>query len=123
MVSLARGMFILGVALIASSGLSASPALAASDVEPEATNRVVVTVQGVGCPFCVFGIEKWLGKIDGVQDVQMDLETGRVTLTLEPGASVTEDQLRRAVEQAGFTPGETIQGIDYRGTPEKADAE
>lgn len=81
------------------------------------SEQIVVQVDGAGCPFCVFGIEKWFIKIDGVEDVAMDLETGKATLTLKPGAQVTEEMVEHAVKKAGFTPS-AIQGITYKKEPE-----
>ena len=66
--------------------------------------RVVVAVDGLSCPFCVYGIEKKLGAVDGVRDVSIDLKTGLATVHLEEGASPDVGALRRAVEKAGFTP-------------------
>jgi mercuric ion binding protein len=35
-------------------------------------------VDGMSCPFCVYGIEKRLRKIDGVEDVRADLAQGNI---------------------------------------------
>ncbi len=60
-------------------------------------------VDGLSCPFCAYGIEKRLTRIEGVQSVQTDISDGVVVVTMRPDASLDEDEARRAVEKAGFT--------------------
>ena len=67
-------------------------------------SHVTVAVDGLGCPFCVYGIEKKLKAVDGVADVEIDLKTGLATVDLAPGATPDVAALRKAVEKAGFTP-------------------
>ncbi|MDA0350220.1 MAG: heavy-metal-associated domain-containing protein, partial [Verrucomicrobia bacterium] len=39
-------------------------------------SHVSIAVDGLGCPFCVYGIEKQLKHIDGVKKVDIELKTG-----------------------------------------------
>jgi len=66
--------------------------------------QIIVRVDGASCPFCAFGLEKRLGKIKGVNDVKLEMKEGKVIVTLDKGASVSEEALREAVDEAGFTP-------------------
>jgi len=59
-------------------------------------------VNGMACPFCAFGIEKKLLDVDGVRNVEVGLDEGRLRLGLEPGNSATTAALEAAVEKAGF---------------------
>ena len=59
-------------------------------------------VNGLSCPFCAFGIEKKLLDVDGVRDVEVFLDEGRIALTFHPGADATVDDLEDAVAKAGF---------------------
>ena len=59
-------------------------------------------VNGLSCPFCAFGIEKKLLEVDGVQDVEVFLDEGRLTLTFEADNEATVADLAKAVEKAGF---------------------
>lgn len=68
-----------------------------------ADNHYVLGVDGLACPFCAYGIEKRLGKIDGVTDVQVDVGESVVRVTLQEGKTLTEEQADRAVNEAGFT--------------------
>jgi len=69
--------------------------------------KQVYTLQadGLACPFCAYGIEKQLGKIDGVEAIETDIAAGTVTVTMQPGAKLEEAQARGAVEAAGFSLG------------------
>lgn len=60
-------------------------------------------VDGLACPFCAYGIEKRLTALEGVERVEVDIQEGRVAVTLREGARLTEGQARRAVAEAGFS--------------------
>lgn len=76
--------------------------------EASPAQQIIVRVDGASCPFCAFGLEKKLGRIEGVAGVTMDLKSGKATVVLKKGATVSEQALRQAVEEAGFTPREII---------------
>jgi copper ion binding protein len=56
-------------------------------------------VTGMTCGHCVQAVTSEVSAIDGVTDVQVDLESGRVDVT---GENVTEDDVRAAVDEAGY---------------------
>ena len=60
-------------------------------------------VDGLGCPFCTYGIEKQLSAIDGVDKVAVDLSKGQVVVIMKQNASLTEKQAQQAITDAGFT--------------------
>ncbi len=62
-------------------------------------------VDGLACPFCAYGIEKELNRTDGVESIRIDINAGTVTVTMAEGATMTEAQAGRIVEDAGFTLG------------------
>ena len=64
-----------------------------------------IRVDGLGCPFCVKGIEKHLKKVEGVDRLSTSLKKGEVTLQYAPGATFDIESLQRAVKRGGFTPG------------------
>ena len=84
------------------------PALAQQSSEQNIPHHVIVRVDGASCPFCAFGLEKRIGRIEGVHDVKMELKAGKAIVTLQEGATVSEDALRQAVKEAGFTAREII---------------
>lgn len=62
-----------------------------------------LAVNGLACPFCAYGIEKKLESLDGVDTVDIQLNEGVVVVTMEQGATLSEDRAREAVSEAGFT--------------------
>lgn len=64
-----------------------------------------IQVDGLGCPFCVKGIEKHLKKVEGVNRLSTNLKKGEVTLEYAPGAVFNILALQKAVKRGGFTPG------------------
>lgn len=68
-----------------------------------ADHQYVLGVDGLACPFCAYGIEKRLNKVDGVTDVQVDVGKSVVHVTMQEGKVLTEDRARQAVDEAGFT--------------------
>ncbi len=63
----------------------------------------VLSVDGLACPFCAYGIEKRLRTLEGVETIQVDIEQGKVTVVTRDPIELTEDQLRDKVKEAGFT--------------------
>ncbi len=90
-------LLLLGLLLAAAAAL---PARAQDALEKP---DVVLEVDGLSCPFCAFGIEKKLKKIDGVAHLAVHLEAGKVELKMKEGATVSEERLLQAVKEAGFT--------------------
>jgi len=59
------------------------------------------TVTGMTCSHCVSSVTEEVGELPGVRDVQVDLDSGRVTVTAD--APVGVDDVRAAVEEAGYS--------------------
>ena len=60
----------------------------------------VYQVKGMSCDHCKMAVKKAIGGIAGVRDVDVDLATGRVTVTYE--GDLDDRQVREAVEDAGY---------------------
>jgi copper ion binding protein len=58
------------------------------------------TVVGMTCGHCVASVSEEVGAIAGVENVDVDLDSGRVTVT--SGSPVDEAQVKAAVEEAGY---------------------
>ncbi len=67
--------------------------------------EVRLSVDGLSCPFCVYGLEKKLKNINGVKDLQIDLKSGSAVITLEEGLVPDTSTFENAVKKAGFTLG------------------
>jgi copper chaperone len=59
------------------------------------------TVTGMTCGHCVSSVTEEISQIDGVQKVDVELASGKVTVT--SGRPVAEDDVRAAVAEAGYT--------------------
>lgn len=67
--------------------------------------EVLIVVMGVTTPFATFGLIHRFEQIAGVESVTFNLLHGIADVTLRPGAVVTDDEFRRAVRNASYTPG------------------
>jgi mercuric ion binding protein len=73
-----------------------------------------LTVNGISCPFCAFGIEKKLLDVDGVDGVEVSLDDGRIAVTFAAGNSATVGDLVEAVDNAGFKLAALTLSVDGR---------
>jgi cation transport ATPase len=65
--------------------------------------QVNLTVFGMDCAPCAHAIHVSMKGIQGVNTVDVDLNTGLVTIKLNPGNSASMKQFNEAVEKNGFT--------------------
>jgi copper chaperone len=65
-------------------------------VMPETTFHVV----GMTCGHCVSAVREEVEKLDGVEEVAVDLDAGKVTVT--SAHPVSDTDVRSAVEEAGY---------------------
>lgn len=74
---------------------------------PAAQGQVVeIGVAGMSCEFCAYGVEKKLKGVSGVQQAKVSLDEGKARIVMAPGQAADLTTLRKAIEAAGFTPGE-----------------
>jgi copper chaperone len=57
------------------------------------------TVQGMTCSHCVLSVREEVSEVAGVDRVDVDLASGRMTVT---GQHVSDDAVRAAVAEAGY---------------------
>lgn len=57
-------------------------------------------VTGMNCQHCVDAVTAEVGRLDGVEQVQVDLGAGAVTVT--SAAPLVLEQVRAAIDEAGF---------------------
>lgn len=79
---------------------------------------IVIGVDGLACPFCAYGLEKKLKKLDGVADIYVDMDKGKTDIKLKEGATLSEEKIKKAVEDAGFTV-RSFTYADKKAKPEK----
>lgn len=64
------------------------------------TTTSTYDVKGMTCGHCVSSVTNELNKLPGVNDVAVDLDAGRVTITSDQPLGI--DTVRSAVDEAGF---------------------
>jgi copper ion binding protein len=58
------------------------------------------TVKGMTCGHCVSSVKEEVGEVPGVTGVEVELETGRLTVHSE--APISADRIEAAVKEAGY---------------------
>jgi len=72
---------------------------------PAQVLNVTVSVDGMVCPFCTYGVEKNLKDVDGVKSVKIDLKKATATLIALKDKAIDINEIPNAIKQSGFTPG------------------
>ena len=60
----------------------------------------VLKVKGMTCHHCAMSVTKALTRLEGIRDVQVDLEKGEVRF--ENPNAVAHGRIQKAVEEAGY---------------------
>lgn len=85
--------------------LTAWPAFG-KDADAVPSRQIKVKVDGLSCPFCAFGLEKYLKKIEGTKKVTIYVDEGKAILRLKEDAPLDTHSVSKAVKKGGFTPRE-----------------
>lgn len=64
--------------------------------------EVMVTVKGMVCSFCAQGIKKTFGKLDSVKSVYVDLDKKIVTLQTQDSKPLSDEEIKRTINDAGY---------------------
>jgi len=68
-----------------------------------AGTQYTMRIDGLACPYCAYGIEKKLKKIEGVVEIDIDLNAGIVRVSVADGVELTGAQMKKLFSDAGFT--------------------
>ena len=66
-------------------------------------HSLTLGVDGVACPFCVYGLEKHLNNASGVESVEFNLSAATADLQLKAGSRLDLRSIQQAITDAGFT--------------------
>jgi P-type Cu+ transporter len=86
------------------------------------TQEASLLVSGMTCASCVRRVERGLQKLDGVESANVNLATERATVSFDPSL-VNPNDLRAAVEKAGYGVDELQTEQALNGTAPAADAD
>lgn len=67
-----------------------------------------VSVVGMACPFCAYGVEKKLKKVEGVGPIIINMQEGTATMSAKNGESINVSQVPEAIKDSGFSPGKIV---------------
>ena len=59
----------------------------------------IIMVEGMTCGHCEKAVKEALGELDGVNNVEVDLTTGKVVVK---GEGLEDSKLREAIDEAGY---------------------
>lgn len=65
-----------------------------------------IQVDGLGCPFCAYGLEKKFKEFKGIKKVVIDIETGDFAFLYPAEKALSMKAVITQVEKAGYTPNE-----------------
>ena len=68
--------------------------------------KVTLRVDGLACPFCAYGMEKKLKRIENLEKLDIKINEGLVILYFKKGAKIDKKLILKKVKEAGFTPKE-----------------
>ncbi len=64
---------------------------------------ITISVDGLACPFCAYGVEKKLKRVKGVGSIDIKMQKGTVTMTAKQGQSIDFAEVPGAIKDAGFS--------------------
>ncbi|MHB2148502.1 heavy-metal-associated domain-containing protein [Calditrichota bacterium LG25] len=62
--------------------------------------KIILEVGGMTCQHCVHAVTMAIGSVDGAEDIEVDLENGKVEFYLED--EDTLEQVKEAIRDAGY---------------------
>lgn len=77
-----------------------------TNIWAESSQVLEISVTGMTCPFCAYGIEKNLKKLTDVKQAEVSLDKKKARIIMQPGTSPDEAKIREAITNSGFTPGD-----------------
>ena len=76
--------------------------------QPIPADTVVYAVYGMDCPGCHGALEKQIGKLSCVADVEANWLSQQVSIIVKKDSLLNQTKLYEQIEKANFTPGERI---------------
>jgi copper chaperone CopZ len=67
------------------------------------TDAFTLRVEGLGCPFCAYGLEKKIKDVKGIKNVKIEIQTGKMTYTVPTENKMTLKDADARVTKAGYT--------------------
>ena len=72
------------------------------------TDKYEIQVDGLGCPFCAYGLEKKFKDFKGIKKIKIDIESGNFSFVRSAEKPLGIEEIRAKVREAGYTPNATL---------------
>ena len=66
-------------------------------------DKFQIQVDGLGCPFCAYGLEKKFKEFKGIKNIKIDIETGDFSFTYPTEKALGIKAIIAKVKKAGYT--------------------
>ena len=66
------------------------------------TNTITANVKGMVCDFCARAVEKVFKKETGVTKVDVDLDLGKIIVTLDDDADIDDARVEKLIKDSGY---------------------
>jgi len=66
-------------------------------------DQITATVEGLGCPFCAYGLEKKFKKVKGIKKIEIDIEEGIFSFNLPSTYGMSLEEIDERITNAGYT--------------------
>lgn len=77
-------------------------ALLLSFAAPAMAKDITVDVNGLVCDFCAQAVKKVIGKEDGVTNVDVNLETKQVVITIADDKTLDDERIKQLITDSGY---------------------
>jgi copper chaperone CopZ len=71
-------------------------------VNDDSKTYIKIWVDGMACPFCAYGLEKKIKKIDGADNLFVEINEGFISFSIKSDKIPSEEDLKKIVKEAGF---------------------
>jgi len=80
------------------------------------TEVIDIKVLGMVCDFCAQSVLKVIEKDETVDTINVDLETGIVSVTMKPDKTLTEEQIEEYIYYSGYTLDDITRSVSEENT-------
>ncbi len=74
------------------------------NAQKKGVDQITAKVDGLGCPFCAYGLEKKMKEFKGIKKMKIDIETGILTFNFPSSEMLSIEKIEAQVNKAGYTP-------------------
>ncbi len=65
---------------------------------------VDITIEGMTCKFCAYGVQKNLLKLPNIANAEVDIDSKKAHIVMNAGTQADIEQIKKKITEAGFKP-------------------